>query len=470
VAAIGNGNASCDRCHPGNPPSGHPDGSTPPARLINMDLEGDGGPYDDAGSYGDISSAGVDPDGVYDYTTGKCSNINCHSNQLTPAWYGGGVPTASPVTYGVQANGTTDLVIQKGTLVNLTGTVDDISGGGHPIMAAEYFLDTIEADGTGSVMDSVDGFDTATEGVQALSIDTSGWSVGDHWLYVHGQDGTDGWGNTSAVKVTIWDADTVTLSATDIASGSATQGGQYAFLRMDFTVTNAGDGQAVIGTVRLDQTGLAADADISQVAIYDDSGSSSGSWDTGDVLLGSGVFSGGQVSLDIINQTVTNPSTTTLFGVLTISATANTTSNTVALTVDNTPTYVTVASPDLMENVSSPAEGGPISIVEPGGGAPTASPVTYGVQADGGSGFQTDLVIQKGTLVSLTATVDDVSGGGHPITAAEYFLDTVGIDGNGTAMSASDGTFDTSTEGVLAIIGCTSTVRTAPTVGATPRQ
>lgn len=52
------------------------------------------------------------------------------------------------------------------------------------------------------------------------------------------------------------------------------------------------------------------------------------------------------------------------------------------------------------------------------------------------------------TLVTLTATVSDITTGGSDITAAEYFIDTVGDHGSGTAMVASDGVFNSPAEAV----------------------
>jgi len=55
--------------------------------------------------------------------------------------------------------------------------------------------------------------------------------------------------------------------------------------------------------------------------------------------------------------------------------------------------------------------------------------------------------------VTLTATADDTATGGSSIAAAEYFIDTLGAAGTGTPMSASDGSFNSATEGVSANVG-----------------
>ena len=49
---------------------------------------------------------------------------------------------------------------------------------------------------------------------------------------------------------------------------------------------------------------------------------------------------------------------------------------------------------------------------------------------------------------TITASVSDVGSGGNDITHAEFFIDVVGVDGAGTAMGASDASFNSPTEGV----------------------
>ena len=66
------------------------------------------------------------------------------------------------------------------------------------------------------------------------------------------------------------------------------------------------------------------------------------------------------------------------------------------------------------------------------GGGDTAGPVT------------SDVAYAAGTL---TATVNDTATGGSNIAAAEYFVDTVGAPGAGTAMTAANAPFDSRDRG-----------------------
>ena len=87
--------------------------------------------------------------------------------------------------------------------VTLTATVDDSSTGGSSVQAAEYFIDSVGVDGTGTAMAASDGsFDGVTENVTA-SVDVSALPEGDYTLFVHGQDSEGNWGGTDSVVLTV---------------------------------------------------------------------------------------------------------------------------------------------------------------------------------------------------------------------------------------------------------------------------
>jgi len=106
-----------------------------------------------------------------------------------------------PVTSGVVAdpNPTNDAAS-----VTLTADVSDATTGNSNIAVAEYFVDTVEADGVGTSMNASDdgAFNSPTEVVTA-SIDVSGWAVGQYTLYVHGMDTAGNWGATESVVLNI---------------------------------------------------------------------------------------------------------------------------------------------------------------------------------------------------------------------------------------------------------------------------
>lgn len=104
--------------------------------------------------------------------------------------------------------------------VTLTATVDDSTTGGSSIAAAEYFVDVLGANGTGTAMSASDGtFDGVSENV-TVSVDVSGLSLGSHNIFVQAQDSAGNWGGA--------DVGTVDVTAVPAGAESATvtiQGG-----------------------------------------------------------------------------------------------------------------------------------------------------------------------------------------------------------------------------------------------------
>ena len=118
--------------------------------------------------------------------------------------------------------------VPSGTTVNLTATINDTrynnSNGSEPtqiIAAAEYYVDIPPWDGgTAVAMNAADGsFSSSVEAVVA-SVDTTGWSEGQHLIFVRGQDAAGNWGAFSAEFLTIDDNATlpVTLFFDDFES------------------------------------------------------------------------------------------------------------------------------------------------------------------------------------------------------------------------------------------------------------
>jgi hypothetical protein len=136
-----------------------------------------------------VSIPATAPDGakyaVYD------ANLMLHNNKA--AGMGGmlafvevsGTPgtgdTTGPATSGVSLTST-----------SVNATVSDVDRGGSNVTAAEFFIDTTGANGSGTAMSAVDtAFDFPTEAVQGTI--TPALS-GSHTVYVHGQDAAGNWG------------------------------------------------------------------------------------------------------------------------------------------------------------------------------------------------------------------------------------------------------------------------------------
>ena len=100
--------------------------------------------------------------------------------------------------------------------VTLTASISDSTTGNSDIATAEYFVDTVGADGNGTSMNPSDGaFDSAIESVTA-DIDVSGWGAGSYTLYVHGNDSAGNWGATEQVILEVTEASTGTMHVDSI--------------------------------------------------------------------------------------------------------------------------------------------------------------------------------------------------------------------------------------------------------------
>jgi len=111
-----------------------------------------------------------------------------------------------PILNAVVLGPTTSNVQVTPNPTNCAATVTltaKISGGGVNIAGAEYFIDTIGADGTGKPMNAQDGFfDSDTENVIA-TVDVTGLSQGDHTIYVHGLGVCTPWGPYQSITLTV---------------------------------------------------------------------------------------------------------------------------------------------------------------------------------------------------------------------------------------------------------------------------
>ena len=113
--------------------------------------------------------------------------------------------------YGPDAEGLAAMpgVTPPGTAVQLTATLADHRFGSdplQPIAAAEYFIDTPGADGTGTAMAPADGAWGDLSEQAIATVDTTGLSLGRHYLLVHGQNDDDTWGPFTAVFLYVMEA------------------------------------------------------------------------------------------------------------------------------------------------------------------------------------------------------------------------------------------------------------------------
>ena len=118
-------------------------------------------------------------------------------------------PATSAVTATPNPNNGT-LGVQIGTggafYVRIDATVSDLLSGSSNIAAAEYFFDTVGANGTGGAMIPTDGsYNSMSEAAYAAvdMIHIASLAVGTHTIYVHAKDAAGNWGATSAISFLI---------------------------------------------------------------------------------------------------------------------------------------------------------------------------------------------------------------------------------------------------------------------------
>lgn len=145
-----------------------------------------------------------------------------------------GEDTAGPKTYDVSANPNPTHEVGSTTL---KAKIDDLATGWSKIEGAEYFVETVGADGNGTPMVASDGFfDSPTEEVRA-QLNVTGWSVGNYTIYVHGRDASGIWGNVSSVVLEVTETSFMYVSDIDMSLGFWGWGWWFRWVRGIATVT-----------------------------------------------------------------------------------------------------------------------------------------------------------------------------------------------------------------------------------------
>lgn len=113
---------------------------------------------------------------------------------------GGGSDTSGPTTSGVTLSPATSTGTSP---VAISASVSDAANGNSNVTAAEFFIDTPGANGSGTAMTG--SFTSPTVSVNGtISVATlAGLSSGSHTIYVHGKDAANNWGTVSSAVLNL---------------------------------------------------------------------------------------------------------------------------------------------------------------------------------------------------------------------------------------------------------------------------
>jgi FtsP/CotA-like multicopper oxidase with cupredoxin domain len=372
--------------------------------------------------------------------------------------------------------------------VSVTAPISDVATGNSNVTAAEYFVDAVGANGGGAAMSGTFGAPTVNANATLTVAQLAGISSGNHTIYVHGQDSAGNWGPTNFAVLNLDKTGpattglglqpnpsngsvSVVLSATgdDGATGNSNiQAAEY-FIG----ATGApGTGTAMTVNTALPVASLTATIPAATVNTLVQ-GSYVVSARSRDALGNWGALATVTLKVD-----KTGPATSS------VSAVPNPNNGTMGVNSNTAVVRVSASFSDGISNVSeaegfidtvgangagfhfvagdgifnSPNETGRADIPLPTIAALSQGNHTIYVRSkdsagNWGSTSSTVLVIDKlgptvsgltlnptaanNTAVAISAAASDVATGNSNIVASEYFIDTVGANGTGTALSVS---------------------------------
>lgn len=258
----------------------------------------------------------------------------------------------------------------------LTASVSDATTGGSGVTGAEYFLDSIGANGTGSAMTG-----TFTADPVAVSATLGTLPGGSHTVYVHGRDGAGNWGSFSSTTFGV-DAAGPTTSA----------------LVLNPSRTSGSAGVAISATGDDSATG------------------------NSNVTAAEYSIDGGTAAPMTLNKVAPTVSLTATISAVTVNGLSNGAHTVAVRSQDAAGNWGTAVSATLTVDSSGPATSGVTANPNPNNG-------TRGFNSSNPS-------------VRVTASFDDTASGGSTIAAGEGFIDTVGANGSGFPVTATDGVFN----------------------------
>lgn len=267
---------------------------------------------------------------------------------------------------------------------------------------AEYFVDTVGADGSGcQISGSLASVSISipTSGATAPCVDLATLASGNHTFYVHGHNAS-GWGAVASAVLNL-DKTGPAISNKSLTPNPA-NGTVAVQIQATASDVTTGNQNVVAAEYFIDPTGTPANGSGSPINI------------------------GTPAATVSLNATV---STATVNGL-------SEGSHTIAIRAqDALGNWGAFGTISLVVDKTGPATSG-VTI------APNPANGVVGVQIGTGGGF----------YERVDANVNDAAAGNSNVVAAEYFIDTVGAHGSGGVMLSSDGNFNSTSEAVYAAI------------------
>ncbi len=300
-----------------------------------------------------------------------------------------------PEIYGVTVDGLPLVSVPAGTIVVLDATVDDTLRGGSIINGANYTIGMANWPGIG--MNALDGmWDSMIEDVTA-QVDTTSWNCGLFDLYAYGWDDVPNYNTTSGafatINITVCDFEPPMIQQVWI-DGSPTQTYFRSLLPATFLLT------AVVNDVPTGGTAIGGANYTSPAA----------NWPGTPMNPLDGAFN---TSWEEVELTIPTP------------------------TIAGTYEYCVYGWDQVIPpNYNTTGSCATLDIVD------DVPPNVWNVFLDGSA----TLTVPEGTIVSLDADIDDSVTGGSNIWDANWTFAPPSWPG--TPMSATDGAFDSQTEGV----------------------
>jgi FtsP/CotA-like multicopper oxidase with cupredoxin domain len=295
---------------------------------------------------------------------------------------GGGADTVGPLTTGVSFSPSTGA---------LAATVSDASTGNANVTAAEWFIDSVGAAGTGTPMTGAFGSPTVAVSATVPAGTIAGLSSGSHTVYVRGRDALGNWGVLGSASFTI-DLVGPTTSALTLVPNPAS------------------------GLVNVTLSGTASDVATGNA----------------NVVAAEYTIDAGAPTAMSLNHVAPTASLTATIPAATVNA------------LSMGAHAIAVRSQDAFGNWGAAVT---ITLNVDKTGPVTSSvaanpPANNGATGQGGGN----------PSVRLSASVSDATTGGAVIAGAEGFIDSAGANGTGFPFSAVDGVFNAPTEAVYADI------------------